>query len=965
VTTILQPLVGRDSELQVLEQLLEEARRGSSRFVVVSGEPGIGKSSVLAEAARRAQALGWLVLEGRATELERVFPFGLFVDAFDAHLESLDARAFGRLAADKLEELASVFPALRSLRPDAALLTTAAERFRAHQAARDLIERLAARRPLLLALDDVHWSDGASLELIGHLLRRAPEAVVVVAMTMRSGQAPSPLAVAVDEATRAGHCRQLLLQPLGREDAKLLVTPGGTEADLLYQESGGNPFYLLQLARSPAGHAAAASAAAAAPELPPAIAAAIAAELDALPEPSRTFAQAAAVVGDPFDLDVAMETTPMSEAAALAALDELIACDVLRPAALPRHFRFRHPLVRKAIYAASPPGTRLVAHERAGAALEERGASATVRAHHVAQSARHGDVAAVSVLREAGLDAAQRAPSSAALWFASALRILPPSAPPLERAGLLMALAGANGAIGRLGDSRDALLEALDLMPAEDLLAQARLVSACTTIELLLGRFEAAHTRLTDALAKLAQPSSAAGARVMMDLALNAFYGTDYDGMRQWALKALDVARPLGDRALVSATLGILALAESTDGPVADAEEHCSEAAALIDAMDDDELAVWLDGLAHLCGAEYCLDRFDAAARHAERGLALGRATGRGEFFPGMSQAWAGAMWATGRLSEAAELVDGIVEAARLSDNALGLAWGLLNRGYISLASGDIDNALRESEEAVALTRDMEPGVVSAWAGGVHGAALTDAGQHERAIELMVRSGGGDELPRVPGPFRANFLEILTRALLASGRLAEADRAAVCARRRAELFGLNVSTAVAERATAAVALASGDAAAAAEWARGSAERADRAGARVEAAVSRTLAGRALIAAGEPERAVAELERAAEELDACGARRHREAAERELRRLGRGVHRRSAPGKQGATGLESLTGRELEVTELVVDRRTNPEIAAELFLSIKTVETHLRNIFRKLDVSSRVEVARAVERGGSG
>jgi DNA-binding NarL/FixJ family response regulator len=165
----------------------------------------------------------------------------------------------------------------------------------------------------------------------------------------------------------------------------------------------------------------------------------------------------------------------------------------------------------------------------------------------------------------------------------------------------------------------------------------------------------------------------------------------------------------------------------------------------------------------------------------------------------------------------------------------------------------------------------------------------------------------------------------------------------------------------------ALALASGDPALAAECALRSADLAAESKARIESALSRTLAGRALAEAGDTDRAAAELERAAAEFDACGSLRYRDRAERELGKLGRRVHRRSRPGSQDGSGVESLTGRELEVAELVVDRRTNPEIAAELFLSVKTVETHMRNIFRKLDVSSRVEVARAVEgaRAGGG
>ena len=168
---------------------------------------------------------------------------------------------------------------------------------------------------------------------------------------------------------------------------------------------------------------------------------------------------------------------------------------------------------------------------------------------------------------------------------------------------------------------------------------------------------------------------------------------------------------------------------------------------------------------------------------------------------------------------------------------------------------------------------------------------------------------------------------------------------------------------MADRATAAVSLDRGDADRAAERALASAIAAEDVSAPVEAALARTLAGRALVQARQPERAAAQLKRAAAELHACGALRYRAAAERELRSLGHRVQRRTRPGTRDGVGVASLTERELQVARLVVDRRTNPEIADALFLSPKTVETHMRNIFRKLNVSSRVEVARAVERAG--
>jgi DNA-binding CsgD family transcriptional regulator len=129
---------------------------------------------------------------------------------------------------------------------------------------------------------------------------------------------------------------------------------------------------------------------------------------------------------------------------------------------------------------------------------------------------------------------------------------------------------------------------------------------------------------------------------------------------------------------------------------------------------------------------------------------------------------------------------------------------------------------------------------------------------------------------------------------------------------------------------------------------------------IEAAASRVLAGRALMSAGDHAGAVAALRRAADEFDACGARRGRGEAERELGRLGQRPYRRSRSGQPDGAGLAALTARELEVAHLIVDRKTNAEIAGALFLSQKTVESHIRNLFRKLDVNSRVDIARAVE-----
>ena len=215
-------------------------------------------------------------------------------------------------------------------------------------------------------------------------------------------------------------------------------------------------------------------------------------------------------------------------------------------------------------------------------------------------------------------------------------------------------------------------------------------------------------------------------------------------------------------------------------------------------------------------------------------------------------------------------------------------------------------------------------------------------------------------MPLLPGGWRAKYLELLTRGWLQLGR------------RRKQRSAAEHAGAVAAR-PAWVWRGVGAACLSGRRARAGERRGRRRGARLGRALrSRpaprskprcrdALAGRALARAGDGERAVEELQRAIAVFEERGCAALRLDAERELRKLGHAIHRRTPAGQADEHGIASLSARELELARLVVDRKTNPEIAAALFLSQKTVESHLRNIFRKLDVSSRVELARAIER----
>jgi DNA-binding NarL/FixJ family response regulator len=966
VALLADHLVGRTEELGSLDEVLFELDRGGSSAIELVGEPGIGKTRLLAELAARADARGQLVLSGSASEIERDLPFSVFVDALDEYVRGLEPNRLAALADDVRTELAHVFPSLSALATEREVALQH-ERYRSHRAVRELLEQLALAQPLVLLLDDLHWADSASVELVGALLRRPPAAPVLMALAVRPRQLPERLSAALERAYRGAAMTRIELGALTPAESRELLgeTVDSADATLLYEESGGNPFYLEQLARSldraGATNAAVDEMSLAAIGVPSAVAAALTEELALLSDSARLVLEGAAVAGDPFEPELAAAAAVLPEGPVMEAVDELLHLDLVRNTDVPRRFRFRHPLVRRAVYEATAGGWRLGAHERCAEALAARGASAASRAHHVERSARDGDLAAVAVLREAGEAASRLAPASAARWFAGALRLLPQTAPAQERVELLFALAEALTATGQFADSHNSLLEGIAIAPEASVALGAKLTRACAGVEHLLGHHEQAHDRLADALEALPEPASPEALGLMIELALNGFYGTKYESMYDWAGRAVAAARLLGDRPLTAAAVAMLALADAMTGAAHRVEGDRSEAAALVESLSDDELALRLDAAAWLAGAELYLDRYAEADAHAERALTLGRSTGQGELFLVLYQILGRAWYVRGRLAEATELLDGAIEAARLLGNTHALAWNLFNRSVVALAVGDMETALATAEESVDLSRELDEGFVSAWAAVRLAAVLLETGEAARAVELLLASAGGEELTLIPGGWRAYCLELLTRSWLALGRRSEAGRAAACAEARAAAVRLPLPAAWADRAAAAVALHSGDPARAAALALRSAAAADEVGAPIEAAVSRTLAGRALAVAGHGDRAVVELQRAARELDAYGALRFRDDAERELGRLGHRFHRRTRAGKAAGTGIETLTARELEVARLVVDRKTNPEIAAALFLSQKTVETHLRNIFRKMEVSSRVALARAVER----
>jgi DNA-binding NarL/FixJ family response regulator len=952
-------LVGRGVELDTFDTMLTVLASGRRAAVVLlAGEPGIGKSRLLAELGVRADASRMLVLAASASEFEQDLPFWLFVDALDEYLRAAGPERLNGLDDDVAADLAEVLPSW-----PATVGTTPKRgdpRYRTHRAMRRLLETLATASPLVLLLDDLHWADSGSVELICALLRRPPVGPVLIGMAMRPRQIGSRLTAGLAHA--GGLVTRLELGPLSLPDAREILGAGvdGKDAAALHAESRGNPFYLGQLARTRRDPAPATVARPADDAVPVTVTMAMLDELALLDRNTRRVLEGAAVSGDPFILELVAAAAELSEAAVTEALDLLLGRDLVRPTDAPRRFRFRHPLLRRAVYDAAPRGWRVGAHERIADALAARGVPPAGRAYHIVQAARRGDPTAIALLRDAGDAVVRRAPGEAVRWYRAAVDLVP-DAPPREAAGLWTALGGALGASGHLTDARSALLRALEVLPPDAIAARVPVIANCARIEHALGHYDAAHRRLTAALDRTRETHPAESVRLMNAIAQDHVFRLEYGRAVECSRQACTAAERLGDRYLHAEAAAGLALAAALTGVQTDSAPACTAAATLVDALTDEEVGHSpIPMAARLAAAELFTGRLQDAGRHADRAVTVAQHLGSPHHVPVLY--WAGTVWtALGRLSDATGAVDEAVDVARIHGNPSMLGWALLARSSLAVARGDPAAARAAAEECVE-AHGAPTALPAVWARIALAAALVEADDPAPAEQLLITDLGGEGLPLVPGPTRPAAFELLTRCRIALGRVSEAADPAARARAYARASGSAAAQAVADRASAAVALHTGQPRHAADLALTAARTADTVGAALESGAARQLAARALADAGDTEQAVHQLQQACAVYDRCGAPRRRADAERQLRRLGhRRVHRRTARGDGSSTGLAALTERERQIARLVTDRHTNAEIAAELYLSTKTVEAHIRSLFHKLAVTSRVEIARAIER----
>ena len=904
-------LLGRELECAAIGRLLEEARNGASGGLLLRGEPGIGKTALVDYAVERATDM--LVVRAQGVQSETEVAFGGLLEVARPLLARLDELPGRQAAALRAALALDVGPPPDRLTVGAATLS--------------LLAAAAEETPLVVVLDDAHWLDAESAEALAFAVRRLHAERVAVIVATRVGEGRTFEPAGLEEIDVAGLSRKaagelLALSGLG----------GDEEVARFHAVTGGNPLALLELPRWLGSDDAPGGANRGEP-------ARVGEHLEA------AFATRAETLGgESRDALLLLATSSTEDAAAIAAaLDAAgLSTDSLgqaEDAGLIRitlaTIRFRHPLVRSALYHAAAPSARRAAHTALAAALDGRDPEAA--AWHRAAAATGPDASVAEALEQtAAQSAARGASSAAAAAYEASARLSPTQMDQARR----LALAGRQAwQAGHVALARR-LVDSATAACADDGL-HAELLYLGGEIEQYTGRPAVAHRMLLEGAA-LAAPRDPTRAALMLGEAADACLHLDDRAYEATATAFDALVLPAGGLGEFRRHVALSQRAShyGTDAFAA----HARSATQLVEAgrigLTSPLDLIWA-GRAHWILAEY-----DACLRLGEAAVAGARDSTPG-LLPEALRLLAYSLRATGRWNAASTAASEAVELSRaLGQTMVHCALAALLAG-IEAARGQATACRGHAEEATRLADELELGVY-----GLRGEralallALGD-GRLDEAIDILRRT----EQALAVSQNREFFISPapdLIEALVRLDRSEEAERLmpsleslaspagelAIVGRCRGLLAGDDFD-AIFERAIAYHA----------EW-DNPFERA-----------------RTELCFGERLRRARRRREAREHLRSAGTTFERLAAEpwaaraaTELRATGETVRRRDP------TADEKLTPQELQIALHAAQGKSNREIGAALFLSPRTVEFHLTRVYRKLDVHSRAELIRLFSAG---
>jgi DNA-binding CsgD family transcriptional regulator len=907
-------LLGRASEREALDRLLENVRGGQSAVLVIRGEAGVGKTALLHHCAR--QASGFRVARIAGVESETELPL--------AGLHQLCAPMLGRLGALPEPQQAALGVAL-------GLSSGAApDRFLVALAALSLLAQVAAERPLLCVVDDAQWLDAASSQVLGFVARRLLAESVAIVLAVRDP---------TDERELVG-LPELALGGLPEQDARALlatVIPGRVDErvrDRLVAETRGNPLAILELPR--------ALAAAQLPDgfglegayaLPGRIEESFLRRLESLPEEARLLLLVAAAepVDDPLLVWRAAEHLGIGfSAAAGDATEGLLA--------IGERVLFRHPLVRSAVYRSATLQERQAVHLALAEATDPQ-IDPDRRAWHLAQASSAPDERVAMELERSAARAQARGGLGAAAAFLGRAATLSPD--PSRRATRLLAAAGARRDAGTL-DAALRLLGAVDY-EALDELGRAR-------VEMLHGQIAFDQFRVGEAARHLA-----GAARRFEPVAISL--------ARKTHLEALGAAMWLGDR---DGPAGMRTIAEAAlrapppDGPPAASDAllegcallltkgHRAAAPSLRRARElmlaphpaTDDRGHWLWFAVAGNAIAVAQELWDADAWHA--------LTARHEQFARDSGALVQLQFALNMLAWVHVLAGELTESALALEEERMIAEATGNRpvSYTEMVAAAWRGEERRAAELIQATMREAParGRVACYAAYASAVLHNGLGRHAEARDAARSAFESDHLGYAPF-----VVPELAEAAARAGDAALLSSVLEWLTERTDVTRSEWSLGTESRVRAL--MSDGETAECAY--RDAIDRLGRTWLRPELARGHLLYGEWLRREGRRTEAREQLRTAHEMLAGMGMKAFAERARRELLATGEKVRKRTVDTR------DELTGQERQIAGLARDGLSNPEIGARLFLSSRTVEWHLGKVFSKLGITSRMGLREAL------